>query len=84
LFLLDLMMPKVHGFTVCQEFRKDASDAVKSAVEARARRLALYHHDPMHDDNEPDRIVAGCRTQIQEYGANLACFAAADGQRLYL
>jgi phosphoribosyl 1,2-cyclic phosphodiesterase/ActR/RegA family two-component response regulator len=61
-----------------------ASDAVKSAVQARARQLALYHHDPMHDDHELDRIVAGCRTQIQEYGVNLACFAAADGQRLHL
>ncbi len=61
-----------------------ASDAVKSAVQARARQLALYHHDPAHDDEQLDRIVRGCQQHLQELGVSLPCFAAADSQRINL
>ena len=56
------------------------SDAAKSAVHARARQLALYHHDPTHDDEELDRMVAGCQQRIRELGSSIPCFAAADAQ----
>jgi phosphoribosyl 1,2-cyclic phosphodiesterase len=58
------------------------SDAVKSAVLARTRQLALYHHDPTHDDDDLDRMVRGCQTQIREMGASLPCYAAADLQAI--
>jgi phosphoribosyl 1,2-cyclic phosphodiesterase len=60
------------------------ADAVKSAVRARAHQLALYHHDPTHDDDDLDRIVAECQAQIRELGADLPCFAAADLQAITL
>lgn len=56
------------------------SDAARSAVRARARQLALYHHDPTHDDEDLDRMVAGCQQQVREMGSAISCFAAADSQ----
>lgn len=35
--------------------------AVMVAKEARARRLAMFHHDPAHGDEEMDRLVDGAR-----------------------
>jgi ribonuclease BN (tRNA processing enzyme) len=34
-----------------------ADYAVHVAKEAGARRLVLFHHDPLHDDDDVDRIV---------------------------
>jgi Metal-dependent hydrolases of the beta-lactamase superfamily III len=56
------------------------SDAVTSAVLARTRQLALYHHDPTHDDEDLDRMVSGCQKQVREMGSTIPCFAAADSQ----
>ena len=55
-------------------------DVLCSAAEAQAKQLALFHHDPMHDDAFMDRIVEGCRRLIAERGYALTCFAAAEGQ----
>jgi phosphoribosyl 1,2-cyclic phosphodiesterase len=54
------------------------------AIMAGARRLALYHHDPLHDDDTVDRIVDYCRARVAEAGASLEVFAAAEGQDLTL
>jgi phosphoribosyl 1,2-cyclic phosphodiesterase len=59
-------------------------DAVDAAHEAGVKRLALFHHDPMHDDEALDGIVAAARARIKERGMNLECFAAADYQELTL
>jgi len=53
-------------------------DAVESAHGAGARLLALFHHDPMHDDAAIDQIVARCREHMQRHGMKFECFAAAD------
>ncbi len=37
--------------------------AVDVAVEARARRLALFHHDPSHDDTTVDRLLEDARAR---------------------
>ena len=60
------------------------SDALRSALQARVRQLALYHHDPTHDDDELDRLVGECQAQIREKGATMSCFAAADLQAITL
>ena len=49
-----------------------------------ARRLALFHHDPLHDDDSIDRIVDYCRARVAEAGASLEVFAAAEGQEVVL
>lgn len=54
------------------------------AIMAGARRLALYHHDPLHDDDTVDQIVDYCRARVAEAGASLEVFAAAEGQELAL
>lgn len=57
-------------------------DAVDSAHAANAKRLMLYHHDPMHDDDFLDQVVASCRTYIHEQEMKVECAAAADFQQL--
>lgn len=52
---------------------------VAAAVAAGARRLALYHHDPLRDDDAIDRLAAAARAQVAAAGAPLDVFAAAEG-----
>jgi phosphoribosyl 1,2-cyclic phosphodiesterase/CheY-like chemotaxis protein len=54
--------------------------AVKLAQQARVKRIALTHHDPLRDDDELDRLLAGVRARLQEAGSSLDVFAAAEGQ----
>ena len=54
------------------------------AILAGVRRLALYHHDPLHDDDTVDQIVEYCRARVAEAGASLDVFAAAEGQEVVL
>jgi phosphoribosyl 1,2-cyclic phosphodiesterase len=52
---------------------------VDVAVAAGARRLALHHHDPHHDDVMVDRMVAYCRQRVAARGAATEVFGAAEG-----
>ena len=56
--------------------------AVDYAVAARAKRLALTHHDPLRDDEAVDRVVEMCRRRAGAAGSGLEVFAAAEGQEL--
>jgi CheY-like chemotaxis protein len=56
--------------------------AVDYAVAARAKRLALTHHDPLRDDDALDRLVEMCRQRASAAGSGLEIFAAAEGQEL--
>jgi CheY-like chemotaxis protein len=55
--------------------------AVDFAVAARARRLALFHHDPSRSDRAIDLLVAACRQRLPAR-TGLEVFAAAEGQYL--
>lgn len=55
-------------------------DAVDSAAMGEVKRLALFHHDPMHDDECIDNIVRQCHAYMQERSLSFECFAAADNQ----
>jgi CheY-like chemotaxis protein/phosphoribosyl 1,2-cyclic phosphodiesterase len=57
-----------------------AECAVDYAVAARAKRLALFHHDPLRDDEALDRLVERCRGRAAAAGAGLEVFAASEGQ----
>jgi phosphoribosyl 1,2-cyclic phosphodiesterase/CheY-like chemotaxis protein len=59
-------------------------DALESAAAGQVKRLALFHHDPMHDDECIDGIVRQCHAYMQEHGMSFECFAAADNQVLRL
>jgi CheY-like chemotaxis protein len=55
-----------------------------SRLAGRARRLALYHHDPLRDDAGVDDLVASCRRRVAAAGGQLEVFAAAEGQMVEL
>jgi CheY-like chemotaxis protein/phosphoribosyl 1,2-cyclic phosphodiesterase len=56
--------------------------AVDYALAAGVRRLALFHHDPLRDDEALDRLVEACRRRAAAAGSGLDVFAAAEGQVL--
>jgi phosphoribosyl 1,2-cyclic phosphodiesterase len=54
------------------------SDAVQSALNADAKRLVLFHHDPMHDDQQVDAMVEFCREGLRQHGKSTRVMGAAD------
>jgi diguanylate cyclase (GGDEF)-like protein len=58
--------------------------AVDVAMEAGARRVALFHHDPTHDDTVMQRIEAGAQARAEAAGSRMEVFAAREGLELTL
>jgi phosphoribosyl 1,2-cyclic phosphodiesterase len=58
--------------------------AVDLAAEARCARLILFHHEPEHDDDALDRLLADTRTYAAKVAPRLVVDAAAEGMRLSL
>jgi CheY-like chemotaxis protein len=56
--------------------------AVDFAVAARAKRLALYHHDPGRNDRAVETLLARCRQRAATKPDPPEIFAAAEGQYL--
>jgi CheY-like chemotaxis protein len=54
--------------------------AVDYAVTAGAKRIALFHHDPLRTDDQVDRLLDVCRRRAAASGSDLEVFAAAEGQ----
>jgi CheY-like chemotaxis protein/phosphoribosyl 1,2-cyclic phosphodiesterase len=61
-----------------------AEHAVDFAVAAGARRLVLFHHDPMRDDDAVDRLVDVCRARAAAGGPGLEILGAAEGLAIEL
>ena len=57
-------------------------ESVAMAVQARARRLMLFHHDPSHDDGEIDLMVATAQELVG--GAPLAVQGAIENEIISL
>jgi CheY-like chemotaxis protein/phosphoribosyl 1,2-cyclic phosphodiesterase len=55
---------------------------VDVALAAQAKRLALFHHEPWHDDETLERLVETCRQRVTACAGALHVFAAAEGQVL--
>lgn len=55
---------------------------VDMATAANVKRLALYHHDPLHSDDQIDAIVDAARRRVQLRGSRLDVFAAREGLTL--
>lgn len=60
------------------EGRSTVDYAVLVAREAGARCLALFNHDPDHDDDQIDRLLAGARRRAERLGVD-EVIAAAEG-----
>jgi phosphoribosyl 1,2-cyclic phosphodiesterase len=53
-------------------------------VESGARRVALFHHEPTHADDDIDRMVEYCRARARAAGSQVEVFAAAEGSEINL
>lgn len=51
---------------------------------AGVKRLALYHHDPLHDDEALDRIQADARSRAARLGGTMDVFCAREGETIDL
>jgi CheY-like chemotaxis protein/phosphoribosyl 1,2-cyclic phosphodiesterase len=58
--------------------------AVDVALAARARRLALFHHDPYRTDIAMDRALAAATERADSSGLSMEVLAAAEGMELVL
>ena len=56
--------------------------AVDLAIQAGAKQLAIFHHDPSHADSFVDEIIESCRNRVHRLGAKLIVFAAREGVEL--
>ncbi len=58
--------------------------AVDFALAAGAKRLALFHHDPLRSDEALDGLVEACRRRVAISGGGLDVFGAAEAQVIEL
>ena len=60
------------------------SSAVSLALEAEVQTLLLFHHDPSHDDEMVDTMVASARELVIKSGSNLEVAGAQQGTEILL
>lgn len=58
--------------------------AVELAIECKARRLVLFHHEPEHDDEAIDQLLARARADAKNLATRLVVDAASEGMQLHL
>src|SRR5579884_2823295 len=56
--------------------------ATDVAIAAGVGKLALFHHDPTHDDATIQELEEEARRRVQQAGSGLDVFAAAEGMEL--
>lgn len=59
-------------------------DALERAAQAKVKRLAIFHHDPAHDDAFLDRIQEFCEKTMAERNYTFSCFLAQEGTSIDL
>jgi phosphoribosyl 1,2-cyclic phosphodiesterase len=59
-------------------------DALRLALEARVRKLGLFHHNQERSDEGIDEMVADCRKIANGSNKNLECFAVYQGMEIRL
>ena len=57
---------------------------VSLALEARVKKLFLFHHDPTHDDHKIDEMLERARLLVLESGRSLEVEAAREGAEVWL
>ena len=60
------------------------SRVVSLALEARAKKLFLFHHDPSHDDRQIDEMLERARLLVLESGRTMEVDAAREGAEIWL
>ena len=61
-----------------------ADDTVDLAIRAKVKQLFLFHHDPDHDDEKINQMVARGEEKVCEKGAALKVAAAREGEEFIL
>lgn len=56
--------------------------AVNLALQANVKKLILFHHDPLHNDDKIDEILKGARELAAQSSDNLEVLAATEGLML--
>ena len=59
------------------------SEVLNLAKEGRVGRLALFHHDPDHFDEQIDIFAANCKENLNGSYHHMECFAAQEGMELH-
>ncbi len=59
-----------------------ATTLVDAAVQAGVKQLAIYHHDPMHADEQIDALIERCRARAKRHTDALVVFGAREGLEL--
>jgi len=59
-------------------------DVLERAAQARAKTLALFHHDPSHEDRFLDDVEDFCNKTVQERNYDFRCFLAREGMTVEL
>ena len=59
-------------------------DVVYFAIEARVKRLFLFHHDPRHDDRAISNMLMHARELVLQAGAKMRVEAAREGEQFVL
>jgi ribonuclease BN (tRNA processing enzyme) len=59
-----------------------ATTCVDLAGQAKAKALALTHHDPMHSDMQVDLKIAACSERAEQLGFGMQVFGAREGIEL--
>lgn len=58
--------------------------AVDVAVASGVKQLAVFHHDPVHDDAMVDRMIELMQKRAVHQGSNVVLFGAYEGQEIEL
>jgi phosphoribosyl 1,2-cyclic phosphodiesterase len=66
---------KTWGHSTCQT-------ALDLGIQAKVKRIGLFHHDPDRKDEDIDRIVQTCESNLAQRSVRLDFFAAAEGMRI--
>lgn len=59
-------------------------ETVTLALDAAARKLVLFHHEPEHDDKAMDALLASARKFTKQRGGSLEVIAAQEGMKVTL
>lgn len=59
------------------------TEVLKLAEEGKVSRLALFHHDPDHFDEQIDILAASCMENLNGSSHIVECFAAHEGMELH-
>jgi phosphoribosyl 1,2-cyclic phosphodiesterase/FixJ family two-component response regulator len=60
------------------------SRVVSLALEAKVKKLILFHHDPSHDDDKIDEMLEGARLLVIDSGQPMEVEAAQEGSEIWL